>query len=196
MSPTGLHVAAKPRIRRMRSSDSWRAARRPPVHDSRPRISIATSLRIAPGAWFQTTDDGPLSHRQSGAGRGSTAMPVRKSCWGGLPISVGQLYVDSHAPRAFVRSDERERRGPRLFESQVYRRGGSIIWITETCREVRTTTGRFLIMRARSRTSARGSVPKRRCAAPRPRPRRRSAAVELPNLDLERRVAERTAELR
>jgi signal transduction histidine kinase len=30
------------------------------------------------------------------------------------------------------------------FESAVYRRDGTVIWITETCREVRTSTGRLL----------------------------------------------------
>lgn len=54
-----------------------------------------------------------------------------------------QLYVAPSRRDDFV--DLMKRNG-RLsgFESEVYRRDGSIIWISESCREVRASTGEFL----------------------------------------------------
>jgi PAS domain S-box-containing protein len=55
----------------------------------------------------------------------------------------GQLYVDPVRRVAFV--EEMRRKGiVSSFESQVYRRDGSVIWISESCREVRTRDGTFL----------------------------------------------------
>ncbi|HEY3917120.1 MAG TPA: PAS domain-containing sensor histidine kinase [Stellaceae bacterium] len=55
----------------------------------------------------------------------------------------GQLYVDPKRRDAFIRQ-MRERGVVSGFESRVYRRDGSVIWISESCREVRAKDGRFL----------------------------------------------------
>ena len=55
----------------------------------------------------------------------------------------GQLYVDPKRRAAFV-AEMREKGIVSSFESQVYRRDGSVIWISESCREVRTHDGAFL----------------------------------------------------
>jgi PAS domain S-box-containing protein len=55
----------------------------------------------------------------------------------------GQLYVDPTRRDEFVRLMN-ERGVVSGFESQVYRKDGSVIWISESCREVRAKDGRFL----------------------------------------------------
>src|SRR5579864_1171043 len=55
----------------------------------------------------------------------------------------GQLYVDPTRRDAFVR-EMRDKGVVAGFESRVHRRDGSIIWIAESCREVRTRDGRLL----------------------------------------------------
>jgi PAS domain S-box-containing protein len=54
-----------------------------------------------------------------------------------------QLYVDRGRRGEFVRA-MRERGVLSGFESQVRRRDGSLIWISESCREVRGIDGEFL----------------------------------------------------
>ena len=54
-----------------------------------------------------------------------------------------QLYVDPRRRDDFRRV-MRERRVVTNFESQVYRRDGSVIWIAETCRAVRSSAGKLL----------------------------------------------------
>ncbi len=54
-----------------------------------------------------------------------------------------QLYVHPRRRDEFRRV-MRERRVVTNFESEVHRRDGSVIWITETCREVRSSTGKLL----------------------------------------------------
>jgi PAS domain S-box-containing protein len=54
-----------------------------------------------------------------------------------------QLYVDPMRRDAFVK-EMRARGIVAGFESQIYRRDGSIIWISESCREVRGNDGKFL----------------------------------------------------
>ncbi|HEY1503121.1 MAG TPA: PAS domain-containing sensor histidine kinase, partial [Stellaceae bacterium] len=54
-----------------------------------------------------------------------------------------QLYVDPTRRDAFVR-EMLERGIVSGFESQIYRRDGSVIWISESCREVRGDDGKFL----------------------------------------------------
>jgi PAS domain S-box-containing protein len=54
-----------------------------------------------------------------------------------------QLYVDPTRRDAFVK-EMRERGIVSGFESQIHRRDGSIIWISESCREVRGDDGKFL----------------------------------------------------
>jgi PAS domain S-box-containing protein len=55
----------------------------------------------------------------------------------------GQLYVDPTRREQFVKQMH-ERGVVSGFESQIYRRDGSVIWISESCREVRAKDGRFL----------------------------------------------------
>ena len=54
-----------------------------------------------------------------------------------------QLYVDPTRRATFIRI-MREKGVVSGFESQVYRRDGSVIWISESCREVRASDGHFL----------------------------------------------------
>jgi len=54
-----------------------------------------------------------------------------------------QLYVDPTRRDEFVKR-MRARGSVSGFESQIYRRDGSVIWISESCREVRAPDGRFL----------------------------------------------------
>jgi PAS domain S-box-containing protein len=54
-----------------------------------------------------------------------------------------QLYVDPTRRDAFVK-EMRERGIVSGFESQIYRGDGSVIWISESCREVRSDDGKFL----------------------------------------------------
>jgi len=95
-------------------------------------------------AWgiFQTTPDG----------RYLTANPALARIYGyegpeqllsRLTDIGGQLYVEPSRRDEFVRV-MREDGLVRDFESAVYRRDGAVIWITETCREVRASTGRLL----------------------------------------------------
>ena len=95
-------------------------------------------------AWgiFQTTPDG----------RYLTANPALARIYGydgpeqllsRLTDIGGQLYADPARRDEFVRI-MRENGVVLDFESEVHRRDGATIWITETCREVRTSTGRLL----------------------------------------------------
>jgi PAS domain S-box-containing protein len=147
-----------------------------------------------PWGLFQTTADG----------RYVTANPALARIYGYESPSAlmerltdigGQLYVERDRRAAFV-ATMKERGVVHGFESQVYRRDGSIIWITETCREVRTSTGRLLYYegtvddiseRKRSEAALTRAVAETEAA---------KRAVEAANGALERRVAERTEELR
>jgi PAS domain S-box-containing protein len=99
----------------------------------------------------------------------------------------GQLYVESGRRAEFVAA-MRDRGQVDGFESQVYRRDGSIIWIAETCREVRTSTGRLLYYEGTVRdvTARKKTETELRQA---------KAAADAANQELERRVEERTTEL-
>jgi PAS domain S-box-containing protein len=54
-----------------------------------------------------------------------------------------QLYVDRNRRDEFTRL-MRQNGVVSAFESQVYRRDGTIIWISESCREVRSSSGALL----------------------------------------------------
>jgi PAS domain S-box-containing protein len=146
-------------------------------------------------AWgvFQTTADG----------RYLTANPALARIYGyaspdellaKLTDIGGQLYVDPSRRGAFV--DAMVGEGiVHGFDSQVYRRDGSIIWITETCREVRTSTGRLLYYEGTVEDISarkRGEAALLRATAEAEAAKR---ALESANLELERRVAERAAEI-
>ncbi len=61
----------------------------------------------------------------------------------GLTDIGRQLYVDPARREEFVRR-MRENGGLSGFESEIYRRDGSVIWISESCREVRDGEGTFV----------------------------------------------------
>ena len=91
---------------------------------------------------FQTTPEGYYI----------TANPALARIYGyespaellGAITNIGrQLYVDPLRRDAFTQ--QMQRSGVVSgFESQVYRRDGTTIWISESCREVRATTGELL----------------------------------------------------
>jgi len=95
-------------------------------------------------AWgiFQTTADGQYLKANPALARiyGYTTPAELLSAL--IDISA-QLYVDP-ARRDEFRRVMKQHRIVTGFESQVYRRDGAIIWIAETCREVRATTGKLL----------------------------------------------------
>jgi PAS domain S-box-containing protein len=106
-----------------------------------------------------------------------------------------QLYIDPTRRAEFVRimSAEGTVTG---FESEVRRRDGSRIWISETCREVRTSTGHLLyyegtVQDITARKTGEAELVRAHAAA-----EAATEALQAANRDLERRVAERTAELR
>lgn len=59
------------------------------------------------------------------------------------PNLAGQLYVDPHRRQEFV-TLMLEHQVIKDFESQIYRKDGSIIWISETCRSVKSPNGKVL----------------------------------------------------
>ncbi|MBV8534394.1 MAG: PAS domain S-box protein [Alphaproteobacteria bacterium] len=91
---------------------------------------------------FQTTPEGYYL----------TANPALARIYGynspaemlGAITNIGrQLYVDPLRRDAFT--EQMQRNGVVAgFESEVYRRDGTTIWISESCREVRATTGELL----------------------------------------------------
>ncbi|HUZ75823.1 MAG TPA: ATP-binding protein [Stellaceae bacterium] len=193
-----------------------RSALRAPRNGSEPRLcgtvqdvteQVATERAINEAAhlyhdifehcaWgvFQTTADG----------RYLTANPALARIYGydgpaellaRLTDIGGQLYLDPGRRDEFV-SAMRARGVVEGFESQVYRRDGSVIWIAETCREVRTSTGRLLYYEGTVRDV---SERKRNEAALRRATAAADAAnrtIQTINQDLERRVEARTAELK
>jgi PAS domain S-box-containing protein len=91
---------------------------------------------------FQTTADGqylaanPALARMYGYASSSDLLS-------GLTDIGLQLYVDPRRRDEFVRL-MKEQGAVSGFESQIYRRDGVVIWISESCREVRTGLGRLL----------------------------------------------------
>ena len=195
MSPTGFHTAAKPRQRRIRLIKSRAALRADtPIPGGQTAHLYRDIFENCAWGVFQTTDDGRyLTANPALARIYGYASPAE--LLGRLTDIGGQLYVDPARRAAFVQA-MMESGVVHGFESQVYRRDGSVIWITETCREVRTTTGRFLYYEGTVEDISerkRAEAALRRATAEAEAAKR---AVEAANLELERRVAERTAELR
>jgi PAS domain S-box-containing protein len=147
-------------------------------------------------AWgvFQTTADG----------RYLTANPALARIYGyDSPAELlsrltnigGQLYVEPGRRDEFIGA-MRAHGMVEGFESQVYRRDGTTIWIAETCREVRTSTGRLLYYEGTVRDVSqrkRDEAELRRATAAAEAANRTIQAI---NHDLERRVEARTAELK
>ena len=91
---------------------------------------------------FQTTSDGQYLMANSALAR-IYGYETPTDLLSALTNIGGQLYVDPTRRDAFVR-EMRDKGVATGVESQVYRRDGSVIWISESCREVRTSDGRFL----------------------------------------------------
>ncbi len=91
---------------------------------------------------FQTTADGQYLMANAALAR-IYGYETPTELLSALTNIGGQLYVDPTRRDAFVR-EMRDKGVVSGFESQVYRRDGSLIWISESCREVRTSDGRFL----------------------------------------------------
>lgn len=91
---------------------------------------------------FQTTADGRYLRANPALARiygyESAAALLRT-----LTNISGQLYVNPDRRDEFVRL-MRENGSLSGFESMVYRRDGSVIWISESCREVRNDDGELL----------------------------------------------------
>jgi PAS domain S-box-containing protein len=107
----------------------------------------------------------------------------------------GQLYIDPTRRDAFVRTMGATGKVTG-FESEVRRRDGAAIWISETCREVRNSTGHLLYYEGTveditARKAAEAGLLRAHGAA-----EAATEALQRANHDLERCVAERTAELR
>lgn len=91
---------------------------------------------------FQTTEEGQyLTANPALARIYGYASPAEMLA--ALTDISRQLYVDPTRRCEFVRL-MKEQGFVSGFESEVYRRDGTIIWISESCREVRATTGQFL----------------------------------------------------
>lgn len=91
---------------------------------------------------FQTTEDG----HYLAANRALAEIygyPSRDAMLSALTDIGRQLYVDPRRRDDFVRM-MREGGHVSSFESQVYRLDGEIIWISESCREVRNGLGELL----------------------------------------------------
>jgi PAS domain S-box-containing protein len=91
---------------------------------------------------FQTTTDGHYLMANTALAH-IYGYETTKDLLSALTDIREQLYVDPTRRDAFIK-EMHERGVVSGFESQVYRRDRSVIWISESCREVRATDGRFL----------------------------------------------------
>jgi PAS domain S-box-containing protein len=91
---------------------------------------------------FQTTSDGHYLNANPALAR-IYGYHAPAEMLAALTDIGHQLYVDPTRRDAFVRMMN-ERGTVSGFESQVYRRDGAIIWISETCRAVRSADGGLL----------------------------------------------------
>ncbi len=146
-------------------------------------------------AWgvFQTTADG----------RYLTANPALAHIYGYDTTSQllsrltdigGQLYVDPDRRGQFIHAMKAQGQ-VRNFESQAYRRDGAVIWIAETCREVRTSTGLLLYYEGTVEDISERKRNEAQLLRATAATEEANRMVQAANLQLERRVEERTAEL-
>ncbi|MGL4379330.1 MAG: PAS domain-containing protein, partial [Microcoleaceae cyanobacterium] len=91
---------------------------------------------------FQTSPDGRYLHANPALARlyGYTSI---EELMAGLTDIEHQLYVDPHRRDEFI-SALQEYDFVSEFESQIYRKDGSIIWISENARAVRDDQGKLL----------------------------------------------------
>jgi len=91
---------------------------------------------------FQTTADGRYLNANPALAR-IYGYPSPAAMLEAVTDIGRQLYVDPGRRDEFMRLMQLKGYVAG-FESPVYRRDGSVIWIAETCREVRSSTGAFL----------------------------------------------------
>jgi PAS domain S-box-containing protein len=91
---------------------------------------------------FQTTESGHYLAANPALAR-MYGYASSEELLAGLTDIGRQLYVDPRRRDEFVRL-MKEDGAVSGFESQIYRRDGAVIWISESCREVRTALGRLL----------------------------------------------------
>ncbi|HEY9881875.1 MAG TPA: adenylate/guanylate cyclase domain-containing protein [Leptolyngbyaceae cyanobacterium] len=128
---------------------------------------------------FQTTPDGQyLSANPALARIYGYATP--KEMMANLTSIQQQLYVQPHRREEFIRvlQEQGEVKG---FESEIYRKDGSIIWISENARAVYEESGKILYFEGTVE-----DITNRKEA---------EAALQRANEELEQRVARRTAAL-
>jgi len=114
---------------------------------ARPRSAEEDHLyrgMFANAIWgmFQTTADGRYLSANPALARIYGYASAREMLEAVTDIG-SQLYVEPGRRDEFVRLMQ-QKGYVAGFESQVRRKDGSAIWISETCREVRSTTGEFL----------------------------------------------------
>ena len=91
---------------------------------------------------FQTTGDGHYLNANPALAR-IYGYSSPRDMLASLTNIERQLYVDPNRRADFVRL-MKEHASISGFESEIYRRNGDVIWITETCREVRGSDGALL----------------------------------------------------
>ena len=91
---------------------------------------------------FQTTREGRYI-RANAALAQIYGYPSTESLLEGLTDIGSQLYVDTARRSEFVRLMQVQGHLSG-FESEIYRRDGSVIWISESCREIRDKQGAFI----------------------------------------------------
>ena len=99
-------------------------------------------FRNATWGMFQTTKDGRYLNANAALAR-IYGYESTQEMRDGLTNIGRQLYVEIGRRSDFIKLMKRDGRVSG-FESQIYRRDGAKIWISESCREVRTSSGRFL----------------------------------------------------
>ncbi|HVI51648.1 MAG TPA: EAL domain-containing protein [Candidatus Sulfotelmatobacter sp.] len=123
------------------------------IRDADNRLGYNTALRQAEDRFrsifenaiegiFQTTEDGHYLAANPALAR-IYGYESPEQLMAGLTNIASQLYVDPTRRDEFLRvlaEDDQVQN----FESQVYRRDGSIIWISESCRAVRNMEGELL----------------------------------------------------
>ncbi|WP_083901183.1 PAS domain-containing sensor histidine kinase [Azospirillum sp. B4] len=109
---------------------------------SHPEDRYRRLFEQAPWGLFQTTIDGRYLDANPALAR-LYGYECREDMLRALTDIGAQLYVDPGRREAFV-AEMRSRGVIQGFESRIRRRDGTIIWIAETCREVRDANGQPL----------------------------------------------------
>ena len=137
--PSGRCNFAARLLERRRAEDSSRQAEAVArLAEARYRGIFENSVE----GMFQTAPDGhylTANRRWRGSTATNPSMLISD-----LTNIAGQLYVDLGTARAVRRAGAAGRAAVPDFESQVYRRDGTVIWISENARTVRERRGEML----------------------------------------------------